>query len=60
MPDQEKIEVADIFREYGLQEDQVTPIVEALSEDREKWVDFMMQFELGLEAPTRPAPARAL
>ncbi len=56
MPDQEKIEVADIFREYGLQEDQVTPIVEALSEDREKWVDFMMQFELGLEAPD---PARA-
>ncbi len=55
-PDAEKEEVAQIFREYGLSEAELRPIVDALSQDRDKWVDFMMRYELGLE---KPEPRRA-
>ncbi len=56
IPRQEKKEVADIFRGYGLEEEQVAPVVAAISADTDRWVDFMMRFELGLEPPD---PARA-
>jgi len=51
VPAVEKEEVAEVFRGYGLPEVQITPLVESLSRDRQQWVDFMMRFELGLEAP---------
>jgi vacuolar iron transporter family protein len=47
----EKEEVADIFRNYGLADAQIAPILVAMTKDREKWLDFMMRFELGLETP---------
>ncbi len=50
-PEQEAEEVAAIFRGYGLSDEQVVPVVNALCADREKWIDFMMRYELGLEAP---------
>ena len=53
----EKEEVREIFASYGLTDEQSTPIVEALSERPDAWVDFMMRFELGLEMPD---PKRAL
>jgi VIT1/CCC1 family predicted Fe2+/Mn2+ transporter len=56
MPDAEVDEVAVIFRDYGLTEEQVGPVVDAIRADQDRWVDFMMRFELGLEAPD---PARA-
>ena len=56
MPKAEEAEVAAVFREYGLPDDQVRAIVAALKERPVAWVDFMMQFELGLE---NPEPARA-
>jgi VIT1/CCC1 family predicted Fe2+/Mn2+ transporter len=56
MPDAESDEVAVIFRGYGLAEEQVGPVVEAIRANQDRWVDFMMRFELGLEAPN---PARA-
>ncbi len=56
VPDNEKEEVVEVFRGYGLTEDQIAPIVESISSESEKWVDFMMRFELGLE---NPDPARA-
>jgi VIT1/CCC1 family predicted Fe2+/Mn2+ transporter len=55
-PREEMIEVADIFREYGLAEEHITPVVEAMRERPKEWVDFMMRFELGLE---KPNPKRA-
>lgn len=55
-PRQEMMEVADIFREYGLAEEHITPVVEAMRERPKQWVDFMMRFELGLE---KPNPTRA-
>jgi VIT1/CCC1 family predicted Fe2+/Mn2+ transporter len=51
MPEQEADEVADVFRGYGLGDDQIAPVVAAIRADRTRWVDFMMRFELGLEAP---------
>ena len=51
MPQQERQEVADVFRGYGLSEEHVAPVVAAISAQSERWVDFMMRFELGLEAP---------
>ncbi len=51
VPAVEEEEVAEIFRDYGLTEAQVAPIVAAISANRDRWVDFMMRFELGLEEP---------
>lgn len=49
-------EVAEIFRGYGLEGQQLDTVVESIAADRKRWVDFMMRFELGLE---RPDPKRA-
>jgi VIT1/CCC1 family predicted Fe2+/Mn2+ transporter len=51
IPEEEKAEVSKVFHQYGLTEQETTPIVEALSKRPDAWVDFMMRFELGLEAP---------
>ncbi|WP_338693297.1 VIT1/CCC1 transporter family protein [Bradyrhizobium sp. 26S5] len=49
-------EVEQIFREYGLEGDVLKSVVGAIASNRQRWVDFMMRFELGLE---RPDPKRA-
>jgi VIT1/CCC1 family predicted Fe2+/Mn2+ transporter len=51
LPEKEAEEVTQVFRGYGLQEEQIGPVVAALRADKKRWVDFMMRFELGLEAP---------
>jgi len=56
LPDVETEEVAKVFRSYGLSGTQMQPIVTAITSNQSRWVDFMMRFELGLEAPD---PARA-
>ena len=50
-------EVAKVFRDYGLSEAQMEPVVKAITGDQNRWVDFMMRFELGLEEP-QPKRAR--
>ncbi len=50
-PDVETHEVTEVFRGYGLTAEQAAPVVEAIKKDTRQWVDFMMRFELGLEAP---------
>ncbi len=57
IPEEEMREVAEVFHSYGLTKKESTPIVEALAQNHQKWVDFMMRFELGLEEPD---PKRAL
>src|SRR5689334_17765224 len=49
-PDAEKAEVREVFESYGLTAEEAAPIVEALAQRPAAWVDFMMRFELGLEA----------
>ncbi len=56
-PVQEKKEVMEVLQSYGLTAEESVPIVEALSQRPESWIDFMMRFELGLE---KPDPGRAL
>lgn len=57
IPHEEMKEVAEVFEEYGLTREQTLPLVEALRKHPQKWIDFMMRFELGLE---KPDPKRAL
>ncbi len=57
IPEAEKAEVQELFEEYGLTVQEASPVVEALSTRPKEWVDFMMRFELGLEAPD---PRRAV
>ncbi|MGX4806229.1 VIT1/CCC1 transporter family protein [Bradyrhizobium guangdongense] len=56
MHEREIDEVEQIFREYGLEGDALKSVVGAVASNRQRWVDFMMRFELGLE---RPDPKRA-
>lgn len=51
MPEKERQEVAHIFSGYGLSEQEVAPILHRLTQNPDKWVDFMMRYELNLEAP---------
>jgi vacuolar iron transporter family protein len=59
LPEVEKEEVAKVFRDYGLTEQQMAPIVSVITADQKKWVDFMMRFELGLETPDPSRAARS-
>ncbi len=51
IPEVEAQEVADIFRSYGLDNKSVDLVVSAIRKDKDKWIDFMMKFELGIERP---------
>jgi VIT1/CCC1 family predicted Fe2+/Mn2+ transporter len=55
--DVEVEEVAKVFRDYGLTEAEMAPVVNAITGNEKSWVDFMMRFELGLEEP-QPKRAR--
>jgi len=56
LPEVEIEEVAKVFRDYGLSAEQMQPVVNVITSNQKRWVDFMMRFELGLEEPD---PARA-
>jgi vacuolar iron transporter family protein len=51
LPEKERDEVADVFRGYGMSEQDLAPVVAAITSDQSRWVDFMMRFELGLDEP---------
>lgn len=57
IPAAEVKEVTDVLGSYGVSAEAAAPVVRALRERPEAWVDFMMRFELGLE---KPDPKRAL
>ena len=57
LPHEEEREVADVLHAWGLTPEESRPVVHALAQRPKEWVDFMMRFELGLEAPE---PGRAL
>ena len=44
-PDQEKYEVEEVFKSYGLTDKQIAPILQAFQADHQAWVNFMMRFE---------------
>ncbi len=51
VPEKEKMEVKQVFAEYGLSEHYQNIIADEMAKDKDKWVDFMMKYELGLEKP---------
>jgi VIT1/CCC1 family predicted Fe2+/Mn2+ transporter len=51
LPDREKQEIKEILSKYNISENVQNQLVEELCKDKDKWVDFMMQFELGLSEP---------
>jgi VIT1/CCC1 family predicted Fe2+/Mn2+ transporter len=57
IPEEEMAEVSRVFKDYGLSEAESSGVVNALSKKPDAWVDFMMRYELGLEAP-EPERAR--
>jgi VIT1/CCC1 family predicted Fe2+/Mn2+ transporter len=57
IPAAESREVTDVLGSYGVSAETAAPVVRALRERPEAWIDFMMRFELGLE---KPDPKRAL
>jgi VIT1/CCC1 family predicted Fe2+/Mn2+ transporter len=56
LPHIEKQEVKDFFSSLGLSEEVQEKAVEEVTKDKEKWVDLMMKYELGLD---KPDPKRA-
>ena len=56
VPEKEKEEVKLVFAQYGLNEPVQNLIADEMAKDKNKWVDFMMKYELGLE---KPDPNRA-
>jgi vacuolar iron transporter family protein len=59
IPHMEEEEVAKVFRGYGLSEQHLAPVVSAICSDQNRWVEFMMRFELGLEEPQRNRASRS-
>jgi vacuolar iron transporter family protein len=57
LPSHEREEVVEIFESYGLKGKALDQVVDAITADPDQWVEFMMRFELGLEAP-KPLRAR--
>jgi len=56
IPEKEKQEVCDIFAGFGLSPEVQELATNEIIQDKDKWVDFMMQYELGL---SEPDPKRA-
>ncbi|HEY4335771.1 MAG TPA: VIT1/CCC1 transporter family protein [Puia sp.] len=56
VPEREKEEVREFFSGLGLSPEVQAQAVEEMTQDKEKWVDFMMKYELGLD---KPDPRRA-
>jgi VIT1/CCC1 family predicted Fe2+/Mn2+ transporter len=51
VPEQEKMEVKEVFADFGLSPALQDQIADEMAKDKDKWVDFMMRYELGLEKP---------
>lgn len=51
MYEREKDEVREVFAEYGLSKASQDLIADEMCKDKDKWVEFMMRYELGLEKP---------
>ncbi|MDB5029694.1 VIT1/CCC1 transporter family protein [Mucilaginibacter sp.] len=51
VPEEEKAEVKEVFAGFGLSDALQTQVADEMAKDKDKWVDFMMRYELGLEEP---------
>ncbi len=60
VPEIEKEELKTFFSSLGLSDEIQNQAVEEVSKDKEKWVELMMKYELGLEKPDPKEPQKAL
>lgn len=51
LPDVERQETKDFFSSLGLSEEIQNKAVQELTQDKDRWVNLMMKYELGLEKP---------
>jgi VIT1/CCC1 family predicted Fe2+/Mn2+ transporter len=51
VPETERSEVQHILREHGLAAPLAETVAAAITSDHQRWLDFMMRFELGLDKP---------
>ena len=51
VPEKEKEEIKVLFAEYGFSETSQNMLADELAKDKDKWVNFMMKYELGLDKP---------
>ena len=59
VPEQEKMEVKEVFAGFGLSPALQNQIADEMAKDKDQWVDFMMRYELGLEKPEENRAARS-
>jgi VIT1/CCC1 family predicted Fe2+/Mn2+ transporter len=57
LPEVEAAEVRDVLQSFGVEPADAATVIASMRKKPEKWLEFMMRFELGLDAPD---PARAL
>jgi len=53
VPETERQEVESIFIDMGVDKELSKQVTLQISQDKDKWVDFMMRFELGLDKPDK-------
>lgn len=58
-PEKEKQEVMEVLQDFGVSPESSRGISEEMSKDKEKWIKFMMRFELGLEKPDEKRAAKS-
>jgi VIT1/CCC1 family predicted Fe2+/Mn2+ transporter len=51
-PQYEKQEVVDVFKSYGFNEQEISPVLKNFENNTDNWVDFMMHNELHLDKPS--------
>lgn len=54
-PDEEKQEVKEIFSEMGFSGDILGSCVKTITSNKDRWLNFLLKSELGLEEPENPA-----
>lgn len=59
IPEEERREVRDVFEEFGLSDSTRNQLVNEIASQKDKWVQFMMRFELGLSKPDPKQAARS-
>ncbi|MDY0344613.1 MAG: VIT1/CCC1 transporter family protein [Lentimicrobium sp.] len=59
VPEEEKQEVREVFSSYGISPGLQNQLALELSQDKTRWVDFMMRFELGMEKPDARRASRS-
>ena len=59
VPEKEMEEVKEVFGEYGISPRLQDELALELSQNKDKWVEFMMRFELGMEKPDANRASRS-